>query len=263
MTTPMYRDPVFLDSETHRNKRLLHRSDYTMTEGLHACFLGVTEFPHATGEFPIIFVDTGEKNEDGKPVMAPSALLGVSDNENLLVENGQWKARYVPAFIRRYPFFTARISDDGRMGVFIDAAWPGFNDQDGERIFDDEGQATDLLKNAVEFLQRFDEEVEQTRLFCARVVDLDLLEYMTARLTLADGSESTVDGFYVVNESRLAALSDEVMLELNKSGMLMMLHAHLISLGMMRVMTELKSKRVAAEAAAGVAAAPLSDAPQA
>ncbi len=35
----------------------------------------------------------------------PAVLLGIRDQENLYVDdNGAWNAKYIPAFVRRYPF---------------------------------------------------------------------------------------------------------------------------------------------------------------
>jgi hypothetical protein len=254
MNPALYRDPVLLDSATHRNKRLRAAVDYALTAGMHACFLGVSEFPTAASEFPIVFLDTGEKDEAGRALMSPIAVLGVESGENLMVEDGRWAARYVPAFIRRFPFFSARVGE-GNQGVFIESSWSGFSDTEGERLFDDQGQPTDVLKNAIEFLQRFDEEAERTRRFCVRLMELDLLEPMTANLTLPNGQQITLDGFFTVKEPKLAELEDAVVLEMHKSGMLMLVHAHLMSLGMMRNLADLKGKRLAAAPAANSAVA--------
>jgi hypothetical protein len=78
-------------------------------------------------------------------------------------------------------------------------------------------------------------------------MELDLLESMTANLTLPNGQEMAVEGFFTVKEGKLAELEDAVVLEMHKSGMLMLLHAHLMSLGMMRTLAELKGKRMAAQ----------------
>jgi hypothetical protein len=52
--------------------------------------------------------------------------------------------------------------------------------------------------------------------------------------TLPDGSTLTVDGFYAVDQDKLNALSDDVVLEMHKSGLLGLVHAHYVSLGGMR-----------------------------
>jgi hypothetical protein len=246
MNSAIYREPALLDSATHRNKRLRPASDYSVAQGMNACFLGAGEFPLAASEFPIVFLDTGEKDAAGRMLVSPVAVMGVAAGENLIVENGRWNARYVPAFVRRFPFFSASVGE-GNQGVFIETTWAGFSDTEGERLFDDEGKPTDLLKSSIEFLQRFDEEADRTRRFCVRLMELDLLESMTANLTLPNGQEMAVEGFFTVKEGKLAELEDAVVLEMHKSGMLMLLHAHLMSLGMMRTLAELKGKRMAAQ----------------
>jgi hypothetical protein len=57
-----------------------------------------------------------------------------------------------------------------------------------------------------------------------------------------------VDGFLALDEERLAKLSDAEMLELTRSGLLALLHAHQISLSNM---SRLLDRRLALQAAAG------------
>ena len=108
--------------------------------------------------------------------------LGLVANENLQLNGTRWDARYVPAFIRRFPFLTAGVQGSAAPGVFVDAAWKGFSDTEGEALFDADGKPTEVLANAVQFLQRFDEEQQRTRLFCSRILELDLLKEMQAEL---------------------------------------------------------------------------------
>jgi hypothetical protein len=257
MTTPapFYREPALLDSQAHRTLRLRPGFDFSLATSLHACFLGASEFPLACAEFPIVFVDTGDKDEAGRALMSPVALMGVTPGENLMVEAGAWTGHYVPAFIRRYPFFSA-LMDQERHGVFFDSAYSGFNEAEGDRLFDDEGKATEHLNTTVEFLQRFDEEIERTRRFCVRLAELDMFEAMTATVTLSNGEELSVNGFFTVKQEKMAELADAAVLEMNKNGMLQVLYAHFISLGMLRRLAERKSKRLAAEAQGAAPAAP-------
>src|SRR6185436_10169169 len=112
---------------------------------------------------PIIFVHTGETLENGKPMISPVALLGITTNENLHVEGTRWDAGYVPAFIRRFPFLTAGVPGTDKVAMFVDAAWPGFSDTEGEPLYDAEGQPTPVLQRMIEFLQQFDLEQQRTR----------------------------------------------------------------------------------------------------
>ncbi|HJW10509.1 MAG TPA: SapC family protein [Albitalea sp.] len=239
----LYRQPELLDSVRHRHKRLQNLSDYSVTQQMHAVFVAASEFPLAALEFPIIFVNTGERLASGRPMVSPVALLGLVANENLRLAGTRWDARYVPAFIRRYPFLTAGVQGAQAPAVFVDASWSGFHDSEGEPLFDADGQPTPLLKGAIEFLQRFDAEQQRTRAFCTRVVELDLLKEMAADATLPNGETLKVEGLVMVDEEKLNALPDALVLELHRSGMLMLLQAHLMSLANMQQLVERKAAR--------------------
>jgi hypothetical protein len=247
INSALYREPQMLDAVKHRGHKLKSISDLSMTRNMHAVFLTATEFPQAGMEMPIIFINTGERTDSGKPMVSPVALLGLSPNENLRVgEDGRWNGRYIPAFIRRFPFLTAGVSGSDQPGVFIDTAWSGFNEQEGEPLFDEQGAPTETLQRVLGFLQRFDDEQRRTRMFCERVVELDLLKEMHADATMPDGQSVKVEGFLVVDEDRLQALPDATVVELHRNGILALLHAHLISTGNIRDLVERKAARVAA-----------------
>jgi hypothetical protein len=246
INSALYRQPQLLDSNVHRHKKLQPLSDYSITKGMHAVFLTATEFPHAGLDFPIIFVNTGERLADGRAMISPVALLGLVANENLHLDGTRWDARYLPAFIRRFPFLTAGVQGSASPGVFVDASWSGFSDTDGEPLFDADGKPTATLTRAVEFLQRFDEEQQRTRLFCTRIVELELLKEMQADATLPNGEKLKVEGFLTVDEEKLTTLPDATVLELHRSGMLMLVQSHLMSLINVRHLVERKAVRMAA-----------------
>jgi len=243
MNSALYREPVLVDSKLHRGKKIQVLADYSITGGMHAVFLAATEFVNAGLDFPIIFIATGEKSASGQPVVSPVALLGLTAGENLNVEGTRWTARYLPAFIRRFPFFTGNVQGTDAPAVFIDSAWSGFNDDTGEALFDAEGQPAPALTHAMDFLQRFENEAELTRKFCERVVELDLLKDMKADATLPDGRKLSVDGFLAVDEEKLRALPDATVLQMHRDGTLMLLTAHLVSLNNMRHLLERKALR--------------------
>lgn len=240
----LYRQPVLLDSALHRAKRLAPLADFSITRQLHAVYLTAAEFAHASLDLPIIFVPTGERLADGRAMVSPAALLGLSANENLLLDGTRWSARYLPAFIRRYPFLTAELPGSPSPGVFVDAAWSGLADDAGEPLFAPDGARTPALERALDFLRRFDEEARKTRVFCERLVGQDLLEDMQADATLPGGRTLKVDGFLTVSERRFADLPDEVVLDWHRNGMLMLLHAHQVSLANVRHLVERKAGRL-------------------
>jgi hypothetical protein len=256
INSALYRDPQLLDSKQHRNKRLKVPDNYAVTSRMHAAFLTATEFPQACVETPIIFVRTGQQQANGKAVVSSVSLLGLVTSENLRVdEAGRWLGHYVPAFIRRYPFMTVHLEGAPAPSVFVDAAFEGFSDTEGDRLFDDQGQPTETLKRVIEFLERFDQEQMRTMMFCERLVELDLLKEMTADATLPNGETLKIDGFLSVDEEKLGQLPEAAVLELHRNGMLMLIHAHLLSMTNMRELIQQKHIRLAAQAAAPQASA--------
>jgi hypothetical protein len=243
----LYRDPQLLDPALHRHKKLRPVTDFSIARDMHAVFLAATEFPAAALAFPIIFVHTGERLPDGGGMIAPVALLGLVANENLHVDGPEWHARYLPAFIRRFPFLTARAQGSDTPAVFVDTSWSGFSDSDGEALFDADGKPAPALQRAMEFLQQFDLEQQRTRQFCARLLELGVLKEMSADAVLPNGESLKIDGFLTVDEDKLNALPDATVLELHRSGMLMLLQVHLVSLGNMKQLVERKALRMAAQ----------------
>lgn len=233
----LFRAPELLDPVRHGALRIAPLRDFSIAARMHAVFVAATEIPEAALEYPIVFVQAGDLDAEGRPAVSPVALLGLAAGENLFVEGTRWKAQYLPAFVRRYPF----VSSSG--GTMIDTAWNGLSPLEGEPLFDAQGQPTAALDEALAFLARFDAEARRTRGFCARLVELEVLQPMQADATLPDGQTLTVEGFRVVDEERLRSLPDAVVLELHRSGMLMLMHLHRASLARMRQLVEMKARR--------------------
>jgi hypothetical protein len=249
INSALYRQPELLDPAAHRRLKVGPLDDFSITRGMHGAFITATEMPQAALEFPIVFIHSGELDAAGKATVSPIVLLGLSQGENLYVEGARWRARYIPAFIRRYPFLTATLRNAGATGVMIDRGWSGFSESDGEALFDADDKPAPALKRAMEFLEMFETEAQRTRSFCARVAELGLLKEMKADATLPGGATLSIDGFLVVDEEKLQKLDAELVLEAHRNGMLMLLHMHLASLVNMRTMVERKGRRAAAAGA--------------
>jgi hypothetical protein len=248
INSALYREPELLDPARHRDLKMGTLADFSITRGMHGAFVTATEMPQAALEFPILFIHSGERDAAGQATISPIVLLGLSQGENLFVEGTRWDARYIPAFIRRYPFLTATLRGAGSTGVMIDKAWSGFGPSEGEPLFDAADKPAPALQRAIDFLEMFEAEAQRTRSFCARLVELDLLKEMKADATLPGGMTLSVDGFLVVDEDKLHKLDESAVVEAHRNGMLMLLHLHLASLANMRHMVERKARRAAASA---------------
>jgi hypothetical protein len=218
------------------HKGLKMRTDYallTQAAGLNSVFLNAVEFADSCREFPIVFVRTGE-GKDGKPApLAPLAVLGLTAGENLFLKDNRWVGEYAPAYLRRYPFAMARVEEGSdQVAVCFDQQWEAFSD-DGEPLFDDKGEATELLNNLVKFLDSFEMEVERTRVACQLLDEAGVLEPMRFEAQMEGGQKVEVDGFLAVNNEKLQQLPDAKVLELHKAGLLQVLEMHRLSLANM------------------------------
>lgn len=244
----LHLQPVPLDRNDHRQVRLkVPITDWSITGRLNSLMLAATEFGDAARDYPIVFVRTGTE-DDGRPAIAPIAVLGVRPQQNLYLGPDGWRAAYLPAMLRTYPFCIGRL-DAERYAVCIDAGWAGIGTAEGEALFDDQGEPTAFLKDVQAALENFETEIDRTRDVCRRLRDLDLLREMRFDATMPDGSTLTVDGFLVVDQEKLNALPDDTVLEIHKSGLLGLIHAHYVSLGGMRRLVDWHLQRTASDAA--------------
>lgn len=241
----LYREPTVLESDKHRHLKLLPLVDHSVASHMQACFVAAAEFTHAAREFVIVFV---QAQGEAKSQLQPIVMMGVAERENLFVAaaaGSAWDARYVPAYIRRYPFWATSIEGSKAQAAMIDAWWRGFSETEGEPLYEADGQPAKRLAEALVFLERFDVEAEHTLAVCRRLVELDLLRPMTVTATLPGDTKLALDGFLAVDEAKLRALPDARVAELHRDGTLGLLYAHLASLGNLQALLDRKARRLA------------------
>ncbi len=250
----LHRQPTALDSAQHRNLKLrLPITDWSIASSLNALFVAAAEFGDVCREFPIVFVKAG-KEADGTDAIAPIAVFGLTQNENLYLSGGRWRANYMPAVLRAYPFCIARIDDD-RFAICVDTAWGGTSVLEGEPLFTEDGKQAELLQQMTKHLENLEGEIQRTRMVGKKLLELGVLRDMRFDATLPDGRQHTVDGFLTVDDEKMTALPDNVVGELHRTGVLGLIHLHWVSLGNMRRLVDWHVERTAAAPAAAAPAA--------
>jgi hypothetical protein len=219
----IYEKAVPVTRNRHKDVSIKAGNDYSFAKKVNSVPLLASEFDLSSSEYAIVF--SGES----KDVM-PALLLGIRDQENLYVdESGAWKAKYIPAFVRRYPFVFS-TQDKNTFNLCLDEDFHGVNRNGvGERLFDAEGERTQYLRNVLGFLQAYQAQFEATRAFCQRLTDLNLLEAMQAQFRLRSGQRIMLGGFMAVNRDRLRALPGDALARLAATGDLDLIYAHLYS----------------------------------
>jgi hypothetical protein len=120
------------------------------------------------------------------------------------------------------------------MIVCIDRKAPMISDKPDQAFFQD-GEPTELTKNAIEFCNNFETERRRTESFVQLLRDLDLFQTREQTFTpqLADGTAGQpqrLAEFFAVSDEKLAKLPPEKLLELRDNGALPQIYAHLNSL---------------------------------
>jgi hypothetical protein len=232
----IYETAVPISAARHAEVSLQAGGDYAFSADINAVPLMAVEFLRAATEYAIVFTQTGDD-------VLPAVVLGVRGNQNLyLSPDRQWQAKYVPAFIRRYPFVFAKSDDGKTLTLCIDESHPGVNREGrGERLFGADRKPTPYVERVLKFLQEYQAQYERTRLFARRVRDLGLLEPMRAQVTTPKGEKLSLNGFLGVQREKLRQLEGESLATLARTDELELLYLQMYS---MRNFTDVKDRLI-------------------
>ncbi|MBW8848692.1 MAG: SapC family protein [Burkholderiales bacterium] len=243
----IYESAVPVSSARHGTASIEPSKGYNFSAGINAVPLMAVEFLRAASEYVIVFTAAGDE-------VVPAVVLGIRSDQNLYLTNdAQWQAKYIPAFIRRYPFVFSTSADGKTLTLCIDEAFQGLNrDGLGQRLFGDDGQPAPYVEGVLKFLQEYQAQYERTRLFGKRIKELGLLEPMQAQLVTPQGGKLSLNGFLGVNRVKLRALGAETLALLARTDELELLYLHLYS---MRNFDDVKDRLFDALAATSAASA--------
>jgi hypothetical protein len=187
--------------------------------------LTAVEFPVAAMEYSIVFTGNDQ-------AIVPVVIMGLRNEENLyLSPTGQWRAKYIPAYVRRYPFVFSSSDAGKNFTLCIDEKFSGCNQEGrGERLFDADGKRTQYLESVLEFVKQYQMHFQRTTVFCNKLQELNLLEPMHAQLTLGDGQKINLAGFSAVSREKLKALSGAQLEDLARTDELELVFVHLQSM---------------------------------
>lgn len=227
-----YKEAIPVSKDQHAAFSIDTTQDYSFASGVNSVPLTATEFPFAARDYVIVFA--------GAETPMPTAILGVQQDKNLFVSGeGQWQGRYIPAFVRRYPFVFSSSEDGNTFTLCVDKEFKGLNeDGRGERLFDDAGEKSAYLDKMLNFLQEYQLQFKRTQTFCEKLKEFDLLESMQAQISLPSGSQQSLTGFQVINRDRLKALDGDQLAELAKTDALELAYLHLQSMNNFSAMAE-------------------------
>ncbi|NLG19156.1 MAG: SapC family protein [Fibrobacter sp.] len=220
-----YSDIKPLSSVDHSDLFLRDDAGYAFARKVNAVPLTTIEFTKAAAEYAIVFA--GEKES-----MAPYAVLSIYEGDNHFVdEDGKFKASYIPAFIRRYPFVFTTFDEGKNFTLCIDLESPSLNSECiGYRLFEQDGRQSEYLSRIVAFMTEYQRQFNRTSEFCKKLQEFDLLAPFSAQVKTDKKEPHTLTGFYAVGKDRLKGLSDSQLRQLVQSDELGLIYNHIQSM---------------------------------
>ncbi|MCC5826641.1 SapC family protein [Alkalimonas sp.] len=177
------------------------------------CLSFPAEFRAAQAYYPILFYKDGNTGQ-----FMPVLLLGFQAGENLFVQQQRWQAGYIPLDIAREPF-TIGLQHGERV-IHIDTAHPKVNRTTGEALFLEFGGHSPYLQQVAEQLETLHHGITDAKQFSEQLLALELIESFVLDVTLNNGQQHSLHGFYTINEPNLAKLSGEQLTQLQQAGYL-------------------------------------------
>jgi len=223
----MYQNVEPINSIAHLKCGIKELSTFAYAKEMIHAPITVAEFYESCKDYPIVFA------KDASESWSALALIGYKEKENLFIdEKGAWeKNRYVPAFIRRYPFIFVAQPNTDELSLAFDVTCKEEKCTVMERrFFDDEAKATPFLQTIMSFLTQFQNDAKATAEFIKQLDDWELLEARMANIVTPTGETFTLNGFYVINEEKLRHLAKKKKEEIYAKNAIPLITAHLISL---------------------------------
>lgn len=229
-----YRSVVPLDRDVHRTWLLAQPQRFTFAQHSHLIPALAEEIGAACRHLPVVFLP-----ESLGPV--PVFLVGAAPGRcDLIDDAGTWIGRYLPAYLRRFPFIMGEA--EGRdplvcIDIETDLLCRDPADQSSDAtvarlpLFTEDGQETLLLQERIRLVADYADAARRSAAFGRVLQDLKLLRALTIQLQHPLTREShTLHGALGVDEAALAALPEDAFARLRHEGWLAMIYAHLISL---------------------------------
>jgi hypothetical protein len=221
-----YRSLAALDRREHTRLKVRVPENYEFTADAALIPLLCGEFVPVAREFPIAFM-----REQSSGEFVPVALTGMPQSKNLFLRpDGVWDARYIPAYVRRYPFVFVETAPDN-FTVCIDPSSKFLDENEGVPLFGEDGEPSPALKETIKGLQEYQQLMQLTRSFMKKLAAANILMEANAQAELPDGRSVSWRGFWIVDEKRFREIPEATLKDWFATGELGLVYAHLVSIG--------------------------------
>lgn len=217
---------VPLNSKQHQQVKVSGDSPLIYAASKHLSEITVSEIGKISCSNPIFF---SRDPNTGKWVII--AVYSFHVGSNLLVQETQSDANYLPTSIQAYPLFlTANSGENKGYSISIDEAYAQQKNSKGDSLFKDNGESSIELNSLVKMLEADVKNHTQTHFFTEKLEELSLFKQMDVGVEYIDNSMDTLAGLYTIDEEKMQSLSAEQLQALHNVGYLPPIYAVLNSL---------------------------------
>ncbi|WP_100657627.1 SapC family protein [Alteromonas flava] len=216
-----------LNAESHAKTKVKPREDFLDVNNQNFISLTADEFSSAASSFPIMLIKNGQNGQ-----FHAIALTAFEEGQNLFCGQAgqQWEGVYIPKAMQRVPFVLGPDPDkENSVTTHLIDENPRVNEQDGQALFDESGQATGFLQGVEKQLADFYHMERATQQFIKALLTHNLLKEYEVLVRFASDRTKRIKGFYNIDEERLNSLSVEVAADFFKQGFFAPIYAMLSS----------------------------------
>lgn len=232
----MFKNITPITKEAHLNIKVKPIDNFNFVKDTHIASIMVHEFSRASSIYPIVFLEDKDVDQ-----FRPVVLTGLEAGENLFIQDDKWNASYIPAIIRRYPFALAQTNEEGRFTVCIDENSEFVNKEEGQELFNEDGEAGEVIERVKSYLSELQQMEMFTKEFCDYMKHNNMFTPLNMKVRVANEVKN-ISGAYVINEERFNSLSDEKFLEMRTKKYIPVTYAHLSSLSQIERLISFKDK---------------------
>jgi hypothetical protein len=235
---------VMLNNVAHKDMRVITRHGAEFGDNIGTVMIVPTEFADVQREYPIFFRKDSKTGE-----FMALALLGFTKDENLFLEDGVWKAAYVPGVIARGPFligFQERPTggDTQREAVIhVDIDDPRISSSEGEAVFLPQGGNSRYLDRIAGILNGIRTGLDISKAMFAAFAAAELIEPVKLEIKFNAEEQYDVLGLHTISQQKLANLDAATLHKLNREGFLQGAFLVVSSLNNVQRLIELKGRR--------------------
>ncbi len=222
---------VQLNKQKHASLKLKQGIDWGNYINENMLPVLIQEMGQLCTELPIVFVKNSQTGQ-----FACVALLGLEARQNLFFKSKQWQGSFIPAVVTHYPLgLIKNPKDETHMLVMIDENSTLTSDSDGDALFDEQGNQSEILNQRIEALQNYYQCGKITQNFIDELLKYALLEEQNLTFDVK-GEKKNVAGIYLISEEKLNQLSNNEFLVLKEKNYLKAIYQHLASVNNIRKM---------------------------